>query len=736
MTDRYNLVASCAALGLTMVAAPGLAQSTATAAAATASDSSIGGQGEIVVTASRRPETLRNVASSVTAIGSAQLQNLVASRFDDFVSQIPNISFAGNGRGNRLVILRGISTSSNDQNATVATYIDDTPVNSSTSLAVGSRFVPDVDAFDLERVEVLRGPQGTLYGANSLGGLLKYVTKAPSTTALELYGRAEGTTVAHGGQGYGFNAGVNVPLGEKLALRVSGFDSKEAGYLNNVATGQTKVNDLNTYGGRASLLYRPTDTLTLRASAIYQRYKTGAESTVNILNINTGQLAFGPYDQSRFTPEPQTMHFQLYTLNGDWDLGAATITSTTSYSKNDVNRLRDYTRFYAGRIPGIPFYSNSLTANTNKFTQELKLSSAANHKLEWIVGAFYTHEKSDAITNIDGQSAPGVVAPGIATGYFYNEAPSSFDQIAGYGDITLYLGKSFDITGGVRFTHDEIKLSNINNGTLNGGFSVVQGTTGKDNVWTFLVTPRFHLSNATMIYGRVSSGFRPGGPNIISPAAITAGALTDFKSDRLINYEVGVKTSALDHRLSFDGSLFYIDWTDIQIRGSTGGFFFIGNGGKATSKGGEAQVTLQPIDNLSVSFNLGYTDAHLSQNALVVGGAKGDKLPNVPNWSLGGALDYSFPLTSLIKGSFGASYRLISDRLADFNANRSSRLSFDGYATLDLRAGIKVDRVEVDVFARNVTDTRGIESAITNFTPANITISRPRTVGIAVTARY
>lgn len=691
---------------------------------------------EITVTASRRSELLKDVPSSVTAIGQAQLDNLAASRFDDFVGQIPNISFAGNGRGNRMIILRGISTSSNDQNATVATYIDDVAVGSSTSSAVGSRFIPDVDAFDLNRIEVLRGPQGTLYGANSLGGLLKYVTTAPHTDRLELYGRSEGSATAHGSGGYTVNAGANLPLNDTMALRVSGFDGREGGWIDNLATGKNDVNDLRTYGGRAALLFKPTDHLTLKATAIYQHYRTGGESTADTTNISTGALAYGPFEQFRSTPEPQTMNFQLYSLAADGDLGFANLISSTAYTIDDTSRTRDYTRQWAGMLPGIPFYQNSLAVGTRRFTEEIKLVSVANHKLEWIVGTYYTHEDSDALTVIDGQTSPGVVGSGLAGDMFLDDLVSTYHQIAAYGDLTVYAGENFDVTAGIRGTHDQVKVVDFGGGFVNGGPYVDTPAPNADNATTFLVTPRLHLSSTTMLYGRVASGFRPGGPNDVSPAAIAAGAEPGFKPDNLINYEVGMKSSALNGRVTLDASVFDIDWRDIQIRTSSGGFFYIGNAGKASSKGAELTVVTLPIDDLSFSANFGYTDAKLTEAARAIGGVAGDRLPNAPKYTLGGMVDYSFVLTGAMRGNVGASYRLVGDRLADFNRNFAPRYDMGGYGTLDLRAGVTFDHYEVQLFARNVTDTRGVESATTNFTPSSITISRPRTIGVALTARY
>lgn len=691
--------------------------------------------GEIIVTATRRDEKLKDVPASVSAIGAEQLSNLNAARFDDFVSQIPNISFTGRNAGNRQIILRGVSTSTNEQSATVATYVDDVAVGSSTALAVGARFKPDVNVFDLERIEVLRGPQGTLYGANSLGGLLKYVTKAPTTDGVEIAGRVEATTVAHGGEGYAVDAGVNLPLGDTVAVRMSGFHREEAGYIDNLGTGDRDVNDLTSSGGRIAVLAKPGERLTLRATAMYQRFRTGGQSTADI-DLATGANLDGDYEHAHFLPEPMKQTFQLYALSADYDLGGATLTSSTSYSIIDQSNRTDFTQFDGGAIPDVLYYSDLTTSKTKKFTQELRLASAANGAFEWLAGAYYTRENSrftdSEVGLVDGD---GTVGTGDAANVFYSDADSRFEQYAFYGDATVYLADAFDITGGVRYSHNAIRLDSVGDGFFNGGFSEFD-TTAKDDAWTFLVTPRWRVSDTTLLYARAAKGFRPGGPNLLGPAEIEAGAPLSFVSDSLWNYEVGLKTSALDRAVSLDLTLFYIDWSKIQIRSTVGGFAFIGNGGKATSKGGEMTLELKPTRGFNVSFNLGYTDAQLAQDAPGIGGLDGMTLPNAPKWTLGGAVNYDFALSDTVGASLGASWRVVSDRLADFNRDLSPRLQLDGYGTLDLRAGVKFAHFDLDVFVKNVTDTRGLEATNTTFAPATVTVARPRLVGLSLTARY
>ena len=251
---------------------------------------------EVIVTASRRDERLRDVPSSVTAIGSEQLSELNAYSLEDFISQIPNINFTGLGASDRMLILRGISTSTFEQSATVATYIDDVTVGSSTALAVGSRFKPDVNTFDLERIEVLRGPQGTRYGANALGGLLKYVTKLPDTEQVSFDVRLDANSVSHGDNGYGIEAAGNFPLSDTTAIRVSAFSREDAGYINNIETGEEGVNSVESTGGRVTLYSKPGENLTIRATATLQSTDRDGRSDIRV-DIPTLEPVFGEYEQ-------------------------------------------------------------------------------------------------------------------------------------------------------------------------------------------------------------------------------------------------------------------------------------------------------------------------------------------------------------------------------------------------------------------------------------------------------
>lgn len=700
---------------------------------------------EVIVTASRRGEKLRDVASSITALTSAQLSQQNIAQFDDFVGQIPNISFTGSGPSNRQIILRGISTSTFSQSAKVATYIDDVAVGSSTALAVGSFNRPDVNVFDLDRVEVLRGPHGTRYGANSLGGLLKYVTKSPSVVGDATYEVRIGSSSANnGGFGYGLDASANFPISDKTAIRVSGFTRKDPGFIDNIGTGEEDVNDTDNLGLRLNLLSNLNDKLSLRATAMFQNVDIGAQTSVRI--DENGKPVFDDYEQERFSPENIESKLQLYALTLKYNLGRANLTSTTAYNIMANDKNNDWTRIdgVGWDDTGVVTFPELVQMETKKWSQEIKLASRDNDKFEWAVGVFMTGEKSFLKSLEQGLQADGTVGTqvpiwaqgqGTPANMFSSDWQSKFKQFAGYGEFTYYLSHKFDITGGVRYTQNKTDFDQTLGGLwmFNGGEDLVYPhVTSKDNATTFMISPRWRVSDATMIYTRAAQGFRPGGPNSLTPTAIANGAKVEYGADQLTNYEIGVKTTAFNNRLFFDLTYFYIDWSDIQIRQiSDDGFAFTGNGGKASSKGLELAVTARPADGLTFNFNLGTLDAKLDEDAPGVGAVKGDELPNAPGLTHGGSINYEFPSKSSSTFNIGGSWRHVGDRLNDLGENR---ITMEGYNTFNLHAGLSFKNYEIQAYAKNFTNTIGIES-ISNFFSYG-TVSRPRTIGISLTAHF
>src|ERR1700730_3046944 len=283
----------------------------------------------IIVTAEKREEKLKDVPMSITALGGGELDKLQYRDFSDYAAMVPGLSLTSSQPGLTRLTLRG--QNSGGVGSTVAVYMDESPFGSSNALLNGSIISGDFDTWDLQRIEVLRGPQGTLYGANSEGGLLKFVTTAPVLGRFAGEVEASGESVAHGGKGGDIRAVVNLPLGDKVALRVGGFDQDVAGYIADPLSGKTEVNDGHKHGGRVSLLAEPIDTLSIRLTATTQEAKYNGTPSVDANPVSL-QPVHGDLTQERYLAEPSSFKYANYNATIDWNAGPLSVLSTTSYS--------------------------------------------------------------------------------------------------------------------------------------------------------------------------------------------------------------------------------------------------------------------------------------------------------------------------------------------------------------------------------------------------------------------
>ncbi|MCH8614720.1 TonB-dependent receptor [Sphingomonas sp. SM33] len=731
--------------------------------------------GEIVVTAQKRVEALSDVAQSVSVVGGDTLERQQADNLQDYLALVPGLSLTGETRGVSRISLRGINTGG--VASTVGVYVDEVPFGSSSGLANGAILAGDFDTFDVARIEVLRGPQGTLYGASSLGGVLKFVTNAPNPNKFEARAQVSLEDVAHGGLGYSGTGMVNVPLNDKIAFRASGFYRKDAGYIDSIGNNPVtslidpadviipgsrvdkNINELKSYGGRASLLFNATDDLSIRLSALVQNTNSDNSDYVEVDPVTLDQR-YGGLVQSRYLNEPTKIKYRVYSGVLDYDFGFANLTSSTSYGKFSENLHRDLTLNTGLTGPGTPLgplvdllYGTGdprLSAlleqvtSTKKFVQELRLASPDNDKFEWLVGAFYTNEDSGinpqnyvAVDAISGEPMSSI--PLLVEGFLN----SKFKEYAAFANGTLHVTPKFDLTLGGRWSHNKQSAEQFFTGDLLGGAVIeFSGLKSDESVFTYSVAPRYEITENTSVYARVASGYRPGGPNVLQPGA---DAPATYDSDRLISYEAGLKADWFNRRLSLDFSAFYLDWKDIQLFAVINDFGVNANGGTAVSKGFEFTLTGRPIAGLSLSLNGAYTDAHLTKKTdPLIGGLKGDPLPYIPDWSFGFNADYEWPITDTLNAFVGTSISYVSDRTPDFGdrAPDGELLHLDSYETFDLRAGVETGRWIVQAYVRNLFDSQGITS-VTSIDPGTfandagaIGIIRPRTVGLSVGTRF
>jgi outer membrane receptor protein involved in Fe transport len=682
---------------------------------------------EVVVTAQKREERLRDVPQSVTAITEESLERLQANSFVDYAGHVPGLSVTGGQPGNSRVTLRGLNTGG--VASTVGIYVDETPFGSSTSLVNAAELALDLDPYDIQRIEVLRGPQGTLYGANTLGGLIKFVTAAPEPG--EFFGRATGgvETTEGGESSWTARAMVNVPLGDQAALRFSALRRSEGGFIDNAMLGTEDVNGVETNGWRAAFLLNATDNLTIRLSA--QSQDIDSDTIDSVAYYPTLEPVAGDTDQ--FSPFGVFSEVTYRIFNGtiDWDLGWASLTSSTSYSELDQHHLEDGTLAF-----GLPSYLDEVIPQ-DRFTQEVRLASNGDGPLEWLIGGFYTKENGLLDQEVFLGYPPGIPINFTAT------IDSEYNETAVFGGVTYHFTPQFDVAIGARYASNEQSM-------VQGGTGVSNGTQeSSDDAFTYSIAPRWRLSDRTMFYARLATGYRPGGPNIFGLPTIIPPT---FSPDETVNYEVGVKTDLIDGVLRLDAAAFRIDWSDIQLLVFDGAVAGNANGGGAQTQGVEWTATWTPSDALTIAWSGAYTDAQLTDDTdpIVVGGADGDPLPYAPEWASTLDVNYEWTVFGDATANVGGAWRYVGEQSNDFPGvngflNGVSQQELPSYNIVDLRGGVDFDTFTVQLFARNVTDER----AITQFGGVGATLPdvplnpnggailvRPRTVGVSLSARF
>ncbi len=744
--NRAALLIS-SAIGALLVQAP------AFAADAEGPKSNVSIVEEIVVTAQKREQTLIDIPQAISVISGATLENQQATNFTDYLKLVPGLQLTQSTPGEGRLVMRGVNTGG--VASTVAVYMDETPFGSSSALVNGAVLAGDFDTFDVARIEVLRGPQGTLYGASSMGGLLKFVTNAPDTDAYRARGRVSLEDTKGGDLSYRTTAMVNIPLSQTVAVRASGFYRKEGGFIDSIGTGgsdvEKDINDGEVYGGRASLLYKPNDAFDLRLTAMLQDIKADA-STVVESDPDTLKTLYGAPTLSQFVPSFSDIDYRVYNALFNYDLGFATLTSSSSYTKLNQTKRDDATANLSGLIEAVLGPANNLylgqKTNNRKYTQEVRLASNEGAPFEWLVGGYYTDEKG-LIFQEYVAVAPGTLTKltGLPLLAELN-LDSRYKEYAGFANGTLHLGERFDIDVGGRYSHNKQTASQEADGVLAGGVPINSGLKSSDNVFTYSLAPKFKFDERRSLYGRVASGYRPGGPNVLPPNA-PADTPSSFAPDKVTSYEAGFKGESADRRFSLDLAVYHIDWKGIQLLTVVNNFGINANGADADSDGVEFNATARLASGLTVSANGAYTDAKLAGDTSdLVGGKKGDQLPFTPKISLGFNGDYNWSIGDK-QAYVGASLRVMGKQSGSFDADyrtaNGAQRQLASYEVVDLRAGISFGRVDLEAYVKNLTDADGktSTSAVTaNGLPIypngaiGTGVIRPRVIGVSLTAGF
>lgn len=692
---------------------------------------------EVVVTAQKREQRLQDVPIPVTAVNATALVESGQVRLQDFYSQVPGLIVTPNDYGSMHLTIRGMDTGEYN-NPAVAILIDDAPAGPAVSSLVGSNAVPDLDPSDMARVEVLRGPQGTLYGSASVGGLVKYVTVDPSPD--KLAGRVEvGTSSVYNGAQLGYNgrAAVNVPLTDTLAVRMSGFTRRDPGYIDDPLRGIDGVNKTNAYGGRVSAMWRPSADFSIKLSGMLQRAEADGSSYVD-LNTGLGNLQqTGLAGTGAFNRNDQ-----FYSSTMKAKLGTADFVSVSGYSVNRLTDSYDYTTLFGKAVTtplfGVPGTAIRNKINDSRFTQEFRLSDSVGKTLDWLVGTFYDHQNYPLVTSLLAENQNGAAVGTLLQAL----GESTQVEYAAFGDLTAHFTDRFDIQFGGRESRDTIiTKSDPSYGALRGHsvvYSVRRHTT--TDFFTYLVTPEFRITPDIMTYARFASGYRPGG----SSGALFANLPQTYRPDSAQTYELGLKGDVLDNALSIDTAVYYIRWNNIQYTTKAQNVSYFTNGSGAKSQGVELSVQSRPVSGLTASAWVTWDEAVLT--APLVNspsyGVSGDRLPYGSRFSGNASLQDEFQVGEETSAFFGASASYVGNREGEFAATPPPgtaplRQTLPGYARIDVHSGLHYRSWTVNLFVNNAADRRGVISGGIGTLDKNaFYYIQPRTVGLNVSTTF
>ena len=722
------------------------------------------GRNDIIVTATRRSETVLDVPISIAVLTADEIGKRGLVSAEDYLRGIPGVNQTSDPVGSSIII-RGLETSPSFQNfssgTTVATYFGETPITNSGGLAANTNV--DIKLVDIERIEVLRGPQGTSFGDSSLGGAVRVIPARPKTDKVEGHvGAGYSHTGGYGGDNYMLQGAVNVPvIADVLALRATGYRFSDSGYYRDnantdptlqeaaafygaepYANAYTNIGSSKFVGARISALVQPTPDLTLLLSYLSQKTELNGNALANS----------GTYDQALFDVAPEhvirgqksgasDMDINLFNATLEYDLGWGNLLAT--YSNIDSSALNSSS--FSQSNPIWPF-SYIQDGKHKEDTGEIRFVSDLSGRFNFLVGAFYQKLTDDAIFNyrwVGTDAANGVVSPGSSSDYLDNR---SLKQKSVYGEASYEIINDLTATGGIRYYEYERAVATSTNGEFFGDSSEVIAS--KSNGTTFRGNLSYKPNPDAMVYATFSQGFRLGKPQPGLPAGVcdvnndgivdgstaTLASTKLTRSDETTNYEIGSKFGLLQNRLTGSVAVFLMDWQGVPFRTSAPdapagcGLTYNANAGSARTKGIEFQASLAVTDSLRADFGGSYIDAKLTEDAPTLGAFSGDRLPGSPKYNANVSLQYDFDAVG-----HPTFIRVDSIYVGEFYGDiyQSSATKAGDYVKIDLTSRIKFGQVGLDLYVQNLTNEdvytfRGTSDTGRDFFGYRM---RPRTIG-------
>jgi iron complex outermembrane receptor protein len=672
---------------------------------------------EIIVTATKRAESIHDIPISVTAFTGKELSDMGADNFVDYARDVPSLTFAERGNGRNDIAIRGLSVINGVP--TVGYYLDGV----STELNFQS---PDPKLFDIERVEILRGPQGTLYGAGAVGGLIKIITNPPDPSGFDAKADVDYFNINHADGSYAVNMMVNVPLvTDVLALRVVALTRENSGWIDAPLLGKNGANWEDDKGLRTSLKWIANDDFDATLRWYYQQYRIGIESfDTPSQGIAAG---YGSQNVSLVSiPTLSTYEANQVSLDLRWDLKFATLESVSGYNKTTVHDDPDGLTFGDGSLqPYAPAtqYAFPLDQPYKTYSTELRLVSAGDTRWLYTVGVYWK--------KVDLAEFADLSVFGETLNF-----DTSDRQTAVFGELGYKLNEAWTLTVGARYLWENV--SALTDTNVVGSPVAVSANGGNENAFSPKLALQYAFDKDLMYYASISKGVRSGGVNV--DVASSPFYQPTYKSDSAWDYEIGTKSLWNEHRTQLDAAVYYIKWSDLQIDGipTDPELSFITNAGSATSKGFEAEIEQIIARDLRITLGGAYIDAKIDE--AFEDAPSGSRMPNVPRYTINAGVIDGFPLPANLHGSVRAdfSYRDGSyDNLPNIPLSQPNSNYSSGYGIVNLRGTVEAAHWNASLYADNLFNRFGSSFAQYSTTGLDqIYQTRPRTIGIKLGVNF
>lgn len=674
---------------------------------------------DIIVTATRRETLLQDTPLSISVFSERELSAMGADGFMGFSRSAPGLTLnqGDPGRGN--FAIRGISTgigASAENQAPVALYVDEFPTDDSR----GANSIADLSLFDVKRVEVLRGPQGTLFGSGALGGAIRVITNHPDPSRTEARLVGDYWLTRGGADSKAIKGMINLPIIEdRLALRAVGYYRDTGGYVDNVATGRRNANGDSAHGGRISLRLDATERLNVTATAIYQRSENDGSAALDA-------VVDGKWVRANRQPNSMKSSIQTYNILAEYDMGWASLMSSTTWSRKRTDLKQGFERAFAD----LPLRIRNPDRGAG-FAQELRLTSQGDGPFSWVAGAFYFNRRRHAVSEFE--------VPGAAEALGYETDILQLARLhlkdterALYGEGSYRIDDRLSATIGLRWFSNTAIYADTQSGPQAGGQEIATGPLKRRDS---KVTPKFVLSykaaQNAMIYVSGAQGYRIGGANV--PNALDPAVPDRYRPDSLWNYELGAKTTWLDGKLILNAALYYIDWSDIQIeRTATNDVGFQDNGGKAHSAGIELEATVKPLRGLELSSAVSLNRARADETVPGTRILKGDHLPGARGFTISNSIEYSGVLSSTLDAFVRADHQYQGSAYSDFDNANAAKLP--AYHLINLRIGVTHGAWKASLYSNNLLNNQ--RAMLTTVDATRIYRLVPRTIGIAIETAF